>query len=94
MPNALVAIILGFAIVNLVAFVLVGVDKRKSISDSSRVPEVYLFFIATLFGSVGVFLGMFVFHHKTRKIYFPIGIGVLLTQQVLLIYFISKPFIH
>ena len=94
MPNALAIVLLIFFVINLIAFVLVGIDKRKSMLDSSRVPEVYLFFMAALFGSVGVFLGMFVFHHKTRKVYFPVGIGLLLVQQMLLVYFFTKPLLQ
>ena len=68
-------------LVNVVAFVLVGMDKKRSVNNSERLPEVYLFFIAIFFASLGVFLGMFFFHHKTRKIYFPLGIGLLILQQ-------------
>lgn len=77
-------------LVNVAALLLVGVDKQKSIANSKRVPEVYLFFMASLFASPGVFLGMFLFRHKTQKIYFPLGIGLLLVQQILLCYFIFK----
>ncbi len=79
-------LILVLVILNFVSFLLVGADKKKSQTDSSRIPEVYLFFLASIFGSVGVFIGMFVFHHKTRKLYFPVGIGVLLLQQIALVY--------
>ena len=77
-------------VVNVAAFVLVGVDKKKSVNGSERVPEVYFFFLASLFASLGVFLGMFFFHHKTRKIYFPVGVGILFIQQLLLVLYIFK----
>lgn len=70
---------------NLVAFILVGFDKQRSIAQERRVPEVYLFFVAVLFASLGVFAGMYSFRHKTRKSYFPIGIGILLVQQIALV---------
>ena len=78
------------ALINLVAFVLVGVDKNKSTVHTERVPEVWFFFLASCFASLGVLLGMSVFHHKTRKIYFPLGIGILLIQQIFLILYIFE----
>lgn len=78
------AIILGLA--NLAGFILVGWDKNRSLKQGERLPEALLFFAAVLFGSLGVFLAMFIFRHKTRKIYFPLGIGLLLIQQAGLIY--------
>ncbi|HBU10631.1 MAG TPA: DUF1294 domain-containing protein, partial [Candidatus Moranbacteria bacterium] len=48
------------------------------------------FFIATAFGSVGVYAGMFVFHHKTQKWYFLVGIPLLILQNATLLYFIKE----
>ena len=76
------------ALLNVISFVLVGRDKAKSVARTERVPEVYFFFLAVFFASVGVFLGLFTFRHKTNKIYFPLGIGLLLVQQLCLLYFV------
>jgi len=76
--------------VNVVAFVLVGVDKKRSAYDERRVPEVYLFFIAIFFSTLGVLVGMYYFRHKTRKIYFPVGLGLLMIEQGLLITFLLQ----
>lgn len=86
----IIIIILGT--LNLLAFGLVGVDKSKSAHDHQRVPELYFFIWAIFFSSIGVLLGMLTFHHKTKKLSFIIGIGVLLLQQVALLYFLSKAF--
>ena len=75
------------AAINLVAFILVGADKKRSVYDERRVPEVYLFFIAIFFASLGVFLGMYYFHHKTKKLYFPVGLGLLIAEQAALLFF-------
>ncbi|MBL8030790.1 MAG: DUF1294 domain-containing protein [Candidatus Doudnabacteria bacterium] len=74
-------------LLNVISFALVGRDKAKSVARSERVPEVYFFFLAVFFASAGVFLGLFAFRHKTNKIYFPLGIGLLLLQQLCLLYF-------
>ena len=77
-------------IINVFAFVMVGIDKRKSVLDSERLPEVNFFLMSAVFGSLGIFLGMYYFHHKTRKAYFPLGVGFLLIHQSVLIWLIIK----
>jgi uncharacterized membrane protein YsdA (DUF1294 family) len=47
-----------------------------------------LFFLAAAFGSIGVYAGMFVFRHKTRKWYFLIGIPLLIAQNAAAIYLV------
>ncbi len=78
------------ALINIIAFILVAVDKRKSESAGRRVPEVYFFVWAIFMASPGVLAGMFVFRHKTRKLSFVLGIGLLLIQQTLLAYLLYK----
>mgnify|MGYP001792481761 CR=1 FL=1 len=90
MQTNLLIFILILALINLTAFIFVGTDKKSSLHNSERVPEVYLFFIAIFFASLGVVLGMYFFHHKTRKIYFTLGIGLLLLEQLALLYLIAQ----
>jgi len=47
-----------------------GVDKASAIRNESRIPEEWFFIISMAGGPFGVFLGMMIFHHKTRKTYF------------------------
>jgi uncharacterized membrane protein YsdA (DUF1294 family) len=63
-------------------------DKRKSVNgaDSDRTPEGLLFFMAVSFGSLGVYAGMLIFRHKTRKWYFQIGIPLLILQNAATLY--------
>jgi uncharacterized membrane protein YsdA (DUF1294 family) len=86
----LTIVIIVLCALNLGAFILVGVDKSKSLGESERVPEIYFFVWAVCGASLGVLLGMFVFHHKTRKLKFVFGIGLLVIQQGLLLnYFLQ-----
>lgn len=79
--------LLFFAIVNLIAFFSMMIDKMQSRkSGSTRISEGLLFFMATFFGSVGVYAGMFVFRHKTRKWYFIVGIPMLMFQNISFLY--------
>lgn len=63
-------------------------DKRLSLchDNSKRIPEGILFFMATIFGSIGIYVGMFCFRHKTRKWYFLIGIPLLIIQNLATVY--------
>jgi len=77
------AVAIFYAVVNMTAFLIMMLDKVKSRKHKAeRISEGMLFFMATAFGSVGVYLGMFIFHHKTRKWYFIIGIPLLMLQNI------------
>jgi len=86
-------IIIFFLVINLLAFLLMLLDKNKSKkAGAERISEGLLFFMATAFGSVGVYAGMFAFRHKTRKWYFIIGIPMLIIQNVSLLYLLYENF--
>ncbi|MEM3580010.1 MAG: DUF1294 domain-containing protein [Thermoproteota archaeon] len=62
-----------FSLVTIAGFILMGVDKASAIRGESRIPEKWFFTISLAGGCFEVFLGMLVFHHKTRK-KFPDGL--------------------
>ena len=70
--------------VNLLAFILYGVDKKRAKKREWRISEKALIGIAVIGGSAGALLGMHVFHHKTRHWYFRYGLPVILIIQLLL----------
>ena len=72
------------AFINLLLFVLMGVDKAKAKRGSRRFPEATLFFLAVAGGSLGGLLGMAVFRHKTLHKSFRIGFPVILIAQLAL----------
>ena len=55
------------AAINIYAFVLFGIDKRRTQRKMWRIPEARLMLSALFGGSIGAMLGMAVFRHKTRK---------------------------
>lgn len=71
-------------VVNLAAFVLMGVDKYRARHDQWRISERMLFLFPLLCGSLGGVLGMQVFHHKTRHWYFRYGLPLILVVQLVL----------
>lgn len=60
-------VLIVLIIMNMRSFVLMGVDKKKSIKGTYRISEKKLLWSALAFGSLGFILGMKHFHHKTLK---------------------------
>ena len=70
---------------NLFSFLLFGWDKRRAVHHDWRIPEYVLFLSACMMAGIGAFCGMRVFHHKTKKNLFRIGIPLLSAVQILLL---------
>ena len=62
-----------------------GLDKNKARRNKWRIPEATLFLFAIFGGSLGSIIGMHVFHHKTMKPRFYIGIPVILCVQIVIL---------
>lgn len=60
-----------------------GVDKRRAKNGGWRVRESSFFIIALFGGAVGGWLGMYVFHHKTKHWYFKYGMPLLILLYLL-----------
>jgi len=74
-----------FAAINIIAFLAVFLDKRKAENGFSRISEKTLFILAFLFGGIGIYFGMFTFHHKTKKWYFILIVPLLIILNLFLI---------
>ena len=59
-------LLLYLILINLLGFVLYGVDKAKSKGKSRRIPERTLLWVARLGGGLGCWFGMMLFRHKTK----------------------------
>ena len=77
------AALIWLAAINLTAFALMGLDKRKAQRGAWRISEKTLFLTALLGGALGGTAGMHLFHHKTRHWYFRFGFPLLLVLQLL-----------
>jgi uncharacterized membrane protein YsdA (DUF1294 family) len=80
------------AILNLIAFIIFGADKRKSIKHQRRISENTLLGISFVGGTIGAILGMLIFRHKISKRSFLLKFGLIVLIQVVLIYFFQKYF--
>ena len=67
-----IIIISYLVVINLIAFVLYGIDKKKAIRNEYRIRESVLLWIARLGGAIGSWLGIKLFRHKTKHTMFRI----------------------
>ena len=76
--------------INVLTFIVYGVDKWKAHRGRWRVPEATLLGLTALGGSVGAWLAMQLFRHKTQKKKFRYGVpAILVLQLVALLLFLS-----
>ena len=77
--------------VNVVTFILYGVDKSRAKKGRWRIPEKTLLLLPLLGGSIGALAGMRVFHHKTKHWYFVWGVpAILLAQLALAVWLLTR----
>ena len=65
-----------WAAINLIVFVLYGVDKRRAIRGAWRIPERTLLTGTWLLGGVGAWIAMRAFRHKTKHTAFRVSASI------------------
>jgi uncharacterized membrane protein YsdA (DUF1294 family) len=75
-------------VINLIAFVLYGIDKKKAIRNEHRIRESVLLWIARLGGAIGSWLGIKSFHHKTKHTKFRIVVPLWMIIWIVVIVFV------
>ena len=70
--------------INAVAFTMYGIDKYKAKKAKWRISEATLLLLAVVGGSIGAWMGMKVWHHKTMHEKFKYGIPAILLIQIAL----------
>ena len=78
-------IVLYLEFINVLTFLLYGIDKWKAKRSRWRIPESVLLGMAAVGGSVGAWLGMRVWHHKTQHKKFRYGVPAILLAQIVLL---------
>ncbi len=76
--------------INVVTFFVYGIDKWKAKRSKWRIPEATLLCLAIIGGSIGAWLGMKAWHHKTQHKKFKYGIPLILIIQVALLMYCWK----
>lgn len=70
--------------INVTGFLIMWYDKAMARARKYRVPESRLLLLAAAGGSIGVYLAMHIFRHKTNKLLFSLGVPVILVAQIIL----------
>ena len=78
--------------INIITFLIMGLDKWKAKRGAWRIKEGTLFTLVLLGGGIGGILGMIVFHHKTKKLKFKIGFPLILIIEIaaIIYFFVTK----
>ena len=90
-PNLQHIVLIYLAVINVVTFFMYGVDKWKVKKSKWRIREASLLGLAVLGGSIGAWLGMKAWHHKTQHKKFKYGVPIIIIVQLALIgYFLYE----
>lgn len=76
------SILIYIVVINVVTFLVYGIDKWNAMHNLRRIPEKTLLASAAVGGSIGAYVGMQLFRHKTRKPKFYIGVPLIITIQL------------
>ena len=89
--NVHMIIIYYLLAINAVAFFAYGIDKLKARKGWWRIPESTLLLLAIIGGSIGAWLGMKAWHHKTMHKKFRYGLPlIILLQLSAVLYFLVR----
>ena len=78
-------LIIYLILINVIAFLAMFIDKKKAEKNKWRIKESTLLILALIGGSIGAITGMYVFHHKTQKPRFFLGIPIIIVLQILIV---------
>ena len=70
------------AILNVITFLIYAIDKWQAKKNRWRIPESILLLLAVLGGSIGAWMGMKIWHHKTMHKKFKYGIPLIMILQI------------
>lgn len=86
-------ILYGYLIlINIIGFLIMGLDKYLAIHQRNRIPEKTLFILSALGGSVGSWIAMQSFRHKTKKPAFVLGVPILFLIEYVALYVLMNAF--
>ncbi len=77
-------------VINLITFIVFGIDKHNAEQRRSRIRIVTLLTLSFIGGSIGGLIAMYLFHHKTKKDYFTVGLPLMIIMQALVIFYLMN----
>ena len=90
MPELTKVITIYLVTINVATFFVYGIDKWKAKHTKWRITEAALLLLAVFGGSIGAWLGMKVWHHKTLHKKFKYGIPLIIIVQVAIVLWILR----
>ncbi len=75
-------------VLNIVGLAVMWLDKAKSQRNAWRIPEKSLFIVSLIGGSIGTWVGMYIFRHKTKHWYFVLGMPSIFGLHLILVYYL------
>ena len=81
-------VILYLVAINIITFIIYGIDKYKSQHQRWRIKEATLILLSVIGGSIGALLAMMFFRHKTKHAKFYIGVPLILILQIVAVIFL------
>ena len=76
--------------INIATFFLYGIDKYKAQKGRWSISEATLLMMAVIGGSIGAWVGMRLWHHKTMHKKFKYGIPIIIIMQVSLVVYLHS----
>ena len=76
--------------INVITFLIYGIDKFKAKKGKWRIPESSLLLLAIIGGSIGAWFGIKVWHHKTLHKKFKYGIPLIVIAQIAIVVYIFR----
>ena len=74
--------------INIITFMMYGIDKLKAKKGKWRISEATLLLMAVIGGSIGAWAGMRIWHHKTMHKKFQYGIPAIIIMQISLMVYL------
>ena len=86
--NSIVFVAYYLLAINIIAFVVYGIDKLKAKKGKWRISEATLLLLAIIGGSIGAWFGMNLWRHKTKHLKFRFGLPVILILHLAFLIYI------
>jgi uncharacterized membrane protein YsdA (DUF1294 family) len=83
-------LLIYIVVINLITFIVFGLDKHNAEQRRSRIRIVTLLTLSFIGGSIGGLIAMYLFHHKTKKDYFTVGLPLMIIMQALVIFYLMN----
>jgi len=85
------SVVVALAVLNAISFAMFGLDKRRARRGQWRISERALLASALISGTLGAWMGMRAFDHKTRKRAFTAAMaGVSAIDALVVVAFVSR----